>query len=188
MEFLGVGYQEILLILVLLLVVVGPERLPQMAYQMGKAVREMQKYARAVRDEFSDEMSYIEEQYRTVRGDIDEARTELREQSRSFDRELREQSDSLDREVKGATEEAETSLQLEEKPSQQASRKSGNVVPISSARSQPTSKQQKATGTTGKAATGTDSENATSGEESATGEEKPESGKTDRQDKPPLVF
>ena len=66
MEFLGVGYQELLLILVLLLVVVGPERLPAMAYQIGRAVRTLQQYARAVRNEFSDEFDYLEEQYRTV--------------------------------------------------------------------------------------------------------------------------
>lgn len=41
MEFLGIGYQELLLVFVLLLVVVGPERLPQMAYQIGRAVRQM---------------------------------------------------------------------------------------------------------------------------------------------------
>jgi sec-independent protein translocase protein TatB len=89
-EFLGIGYQELLVIFVLLLVVVGPERLPAMAYQIGRAVREMQKYARAVRSEFSEEFSYIEEQVRTVRGEIDETRSTLREQQAKFESEMRE--------------------------------------------------------------------------------------------------
>lgn len=89
MEFLGVGYQELLVILVLMLVVVGPERLPHVAYQIGKAVRQMQRYARAVRDEFSDEIGYLEEQYRTVKGEIDTASDTFRKSSADFDSELR---------------------------------------------------------------------------------------------------
>src|SRR5690606_31607656 len=112
-EFLGIGYQELLLVLVLLLVVVGPERLPQMAYQIGRAVREMQKYARAVRDEFSEELGYIEEQYQTIRGDIDEARTEMRKQSQELNQEIKQVTSDVD----GAI------------PNEFKSR--GNVIPIS---------------------------------------------------------
>lgn len=90
MEFLGVGYQELLLILVLLLVVVGPERLPTMAYQIGRAVRTLQQYARAVRNEFRDEFEYLEEQYRTVRGEVDAARVELQKEQAAWQRELQE--------------------------------------------------------------------------------------------------
>jgi len=88
-EFLGVGYQELLVILVLLLVVVGPERLPTVAYQIGKAVRQMQRYARAVRDEFSEEIGYLEDQYRTVKGEIDTASESIRKTGADFDSELR---------------------------------------------------------------------------------------------------
>lgn len=95
MEFLGVGYQELLLILVLMLVVVGPERLPAMAYQIGRAVRTLQSYARAVRDEFSGEIEYLEEQYKTVKGEVDSARVSLRDQQREFEAEMR-QSTAVD--------------------------------------------------------------------------------------------
>lgn len=100
MEFLGIGYQEVLVILVVLLVVVGPERLPRMAYQMGKAVRTLQEYARAVRDEFHDEFDYIEEQYRTVKGEVDTAREDFRSEQSRFNTELRQ----LNTELKDATE------------------------------------------------------------------------------------
>jgi sec-independent protein translocase protein TatB len=89
-EFLGIGYQELLLILVLLLVVVGPERLPQMAYQIGRAVRQMQLYARAVRDEFRDEIDYLDEQYRTMRGEIELAQRTLREEQAKLNEGLAE--------------------------------------------------------------------------------------------------
>lgn len=97
MEFLGIGYQELLLVLVLLLVVVGPERLPTMAYQIGRAVRQMQVYARAVRDEFKDEIDYLDEQYRTVKGQVDDAQRALRTEQVKLNRELREnQPDGVD--------------------------------------------------------------------------------------------
>jgi sec-independent protein translocase protein TatB len=89
-QFLGIGWQEILLVLVLMLVVVGPERLPTVAYQVGRAVRTLQQYARAVRSEFGDEIGYIEEQYKTVRGEINTTRDTFREQQRSFEAEMRE--------------------------------------------------------------------------------------------------
>ena len=95
MEFLGVGYQELLLILVLMLVVVGPERLPGMAYQIGRAVRTLQTYARQVRDEFSDEISYIEEQYKTVKGEVDSTRDSLRQEQLKLNAELRDATEPL---------------------------------------------------------------------------------------------
>jgi len=95
-EFLGIGYQELLLVLVLLLVVVGPERLPTMAYQIGRAVRTMQGYARAVRDEFKDEIDYIDEQYRTVKGQVEDTRGMLRDEQRKLNDELREVSSTVD--------------------------------------------------------------------------------------------
>ena len=81
MEFLGIGYQELLLVLVLLLVFVGPERLPAMAYQIGRACAQMQRYARAVRDEFRDEIDYLDDQYKTIKGEVDEATQTLRDRA-----------------------------------------------------------------------------------------------------------
>ena len=95
MEFLGVGYQELLLVLILMLVVVGPERLPAMAYQIGKAVRTLQQYARAVRDEFSDEIGYVEEQYKTLRGEVDATRSTLREEQAKMNAEFRDATEPI---------------------------------------------------------------------------------------------
>lgn len=92
MEFLGIGYQELLLVLVLLLVVVGPERLPTMAYQIGRAVRQMQGYARAVRDEFRDEIDYLDEQYKTIKGQVDDVQKVMREEQAKLNSEMRETS------------------------------------------------------------------------------------------------
>ncbi len=91
MEFLGVGYQEILVIFAVMLVVVGPDRLPTMAYQIGRAVRTLQQYARAVRDEFKDEFEYIDEQMKVVKGGMADVQSTFRE----GDRELRRDLDAI---------------------------------------------------------------------------------------------
>ncbi len=91
MEFLGVGYQEILVIFAVMLVVVGPDRLPTMAYQIGRAVRTLQQYARAVRDEFKDEFEYIDEQMKVVKGGMADMQSTFRE----GDRELRRDLDAI---------------------------------------------------------------------------------------------
>jgi sec-independent protein translocase protein TatB len=105
-EFLGIGYQEVLLVFVLLLVVVGPQRMPEVAYQIGKAVREMQKYARAVRDEFSEEWEYLDSQAKEIRGEMDSATRDMQEMQRS----LRSETQALDKELKSATADVEKAL------------------------------------------------------------------------------
>jgi sec-independent protein translocase protein TatB len=105
-EFLGIGYQEVLLVLVLMLVVVGPARMPGVAYQIGKAVREMQKYARSVRDEFSEEWSYLDTQAKEIRGEVDSASRDMRELQRS----LRAETDTLDSELKSAAGDVQKAL------------------------------------------------------------------------------
>ncbi len=111
MEFLGIGYQELLLVLVLLLVVVGPERLPAMAYQIGRAVRTMQSYARAVRDEFSDEIDYLDEQYKTIKGEVDTMNTTMRQEQAKFNAEL----NAVSKDVSTPLNEVKTSLDAEGK-------------------------------------------------------------------------
>ncbi len=79
MEILGIGYQEILLIAALLVIVVGPRRMPEMAYYIGRAIKKLQGYARVVRDEFSEEFAYLNEEMEAVRADMQEVRTSVTE-------------------------------------------------------------------------------------------------------------
>lgn len=96
MQFLGVGWQEIILIGIVAFFILGPQRLPVVAYQVGKAVRTMQQYARAVRDEFSEEIGYVEDQYRTIRGEVDMTRDELRKEQRKLETEFKAQTAAIE--------------------------------------------------------------------------------------------
>jgi Tat protein translocase TatB subunit len=65
----GIGFQEVLIIVFLALIVLGPSRLPQMARELGHFVRE----ARSSLDDFRDELSFEEEE------EADEVQLEVKE-------------------------------------------------------------------------------------------------------------
>ena len=75
----GIGLPEVFAILILLVVVVGPKRLPEMAYHIGRAIKTLQRYARAVRDEFGEEYQYLDEEVRAIKEDAREINAEMRE-------------------------------------------------------------------------------------------------------------
>lgn len=106
MQFVGIGYQEMLLVFVLLLVVVGPERMPTVAYQIGRAVRTLQKYARAVRDEFSDEFQYIDEQYHDLKDEFETTSSSLRKEQAQIAQELKASQAEIETNVDSTIREA----------------------------------------------------------------------------------
>jgi Tat protein translocase TatB subunit len=59
-----IGFQELIVIFIVVLLVFGPKRLPELARTMGKAVGELKKAFSGVQDEISKEMKMAEmEQY-----------------------------------------------------------------------------------------------------------------------------
>jgi sec-independent protein translocase protein TatB len=70
MQFLGIGLPELLLILILAVVVVGPERLPEFAAQLAKFIRQAQAYANYVRKDFTDVIGELEKEVGTSREDL----------------------------------------------------------------------------------------------------------------------
>jgi len=43
MDFFGIGFGEVLLVLILILIIWGPKRMPQMARTLGKTIRTLKK-------------------------------------------------------------------------------------------------------------------------------------------------
>ncbi len=66
MNFMGVGPAEIIVILVVALVVVGPERLPRLAADIARTIRELRKYTTSITAEFSEVIQDFEKE--TERG------------------------------------------------------------------------------------------------------------------------
>jgi Tat protein translocase TatB subunit len=88
MEFLGVGLPELLVIMAITLLVVGPQRLPEIAAQMGRFMRTFQRYTSQVTREFSETMRELEREYDEVKGDWRDVGQGLDESARSVNQEL----------------------------------------------------------------------------------------------------
>ena len=97
MNIFGVGIPEILVVLLLAAVIFGPGRLPEIAGQFGRAIRELREYARDFRDEYLT--------------DFEEVREELIEQRFEFqqlDSDIRADLEQAQADVRGAVQDAET--------------------------------------------------------------------------------
>ena len=70
MDLFGIGPLNLLLILGVLLIVFGPDRLPEMAARAGKLVRELRAYAADVTGEFSGEIAEIQQHFTGVQDEV----------------------------------------------------------------------------------------------------------------------
>lgn len=96
MNIFGVGIPEILIVLLLAAVIFGPGKLPEIAGQFGRAIRELREHARDFRDEY---LTDFEE----VREELIEQRFELQQ----IDADIRAELEQAEADVRGAVRDAE---------------------------------------------------------------------------------
>lgn len=60
MDILGIGPMELLLILIVALMVFGPDKLPQIGAKLGKGMREMRRATRAISEEINNTRAAVE--------------------------------------------------------------------------------------------------------------------------------
>ena len=79
MNFFGIGIPELMLILVIALVVFGPERLPEIGRSIGKAVRDFREMSAGftseweeLSKEFEDTVSEVQREVKAVEAEIGE--------------------------------------------------------------------------------------------------------------------
>ena len=101
MDFFGIGVLEVVAVLLLLAIVFGPHRLPEIAGQFGRAIRDLREYARDFRDEYLTDFEEVREEYLEVRHDLEQTDQELREEFQQIDADMRMAA----AEVKGVVEE-----------------------------------------------------------------------------------
>jgi len=76
MDFFGIGPLELLLILIILIVVVGPEKVPDVARRLGRAVRAFRGATTQITQEIDKELRSIKED---VKIDISEDLRSIKE-------------------------------------------------------------------------------------------------------------
>lgn len=81
MDIFGIGPLNILLILGVLLIVFGPERLPEMAAKAGKLVRDLRSYASDMTSEFSGEFAEFQQQFSGLQEEMQGVGRDLQQHS-----------------------------------------------------------------------------------------------------------
>ncbi len=94
MNFFGVGPLELMLVLVIGVIVLGPERIPEVAVQLARAVRYLRGYATDATADIRAELSELTKEYDEVRKELQDFRQSVRKDISSVadevDRTLRE--------------------------------------------------------------------------------------------------
>jgi len=116
MNFYGVGMPEIILILVLALIVVGPQRLPELAAQLARLVRQARRYAGQITSQLKYELGDVSEDYEALRRELQQLRQELTQQAKPLQDEL----DAARADLKAARESVEKATGKEKQPQETA--------------------------------------------------------------------
>jgi sec-independent protein translocase protein TatB len=70
MNFFGMGPLELVVVLVLALVFIGPEKLPEVAAQLGKVYRDLRRVTAELSTEFNESMQEIQSIHTEVQGEV----------------------------------------------------------------------------------------------------------------------
>jgi Tat protein translocase TatB subunit len=111
MEFLGMGWMEIMVILIVALLVVGPDRIPEYARKAGKAIRQFRKITSGVTKEISramdldaeDDDTGRENQRPSIRRDLQEIERSLAKDAEDLKKSLRAEADALTQTISEST-------------------------------------------------------------------------------------
>lgn len=85
MNFFGVGPAEMVLIVVAALIFVGPQRLPKLAADIARTIREIRQYTGSFAAEFNEVIKDIEKDTEADRGEWKEISTGLGETVKGLD-------------------------------------------------------------------------------------------------------
>jgi sec-independent protein translocase protein TatB len=78
MNFLGIGPLELTLVIVVAVIVLGPERIPEVAVQIAKAVKFLRGYATSATSQMRTELDELTREYEEVRRELQEFRKDIR--------------------------------------------------------------------------------------------------------------
>jgi sec-independent protein translocase protein TatB len=95
MDFFGLSPLNIALILGVLLIVFGPDRLPEMAARAGKMIRDLRSYASDVTGEFSGEIAEIQQHFTGVQDDLRSVGRDLHQTTQEIGATVRDAGSSL---------------------------------------------------------------------------------------------
>ena len=112
MDFLGMGWMEIGIIIIVALIVVGPERLPEYGRKAGRLIRQFRKITSGVTSEISKAMNLDEESDAgsSMSNDLKDIQKSLERDAEELKKSLRDEAASLQQTLTQGAREAGESL------------------------------------------------------------------------------
>jgi len=88
MNLFGIGLPEVIVIAVLAVIVLGPERLPEVAVQLARALRYLRGYATDATAQLRQEFGELTKEYEEMRQELQEFRQSVRKDVASIGDEM----------------------------------------------------------------------------------------------------
>ena len=88
MNFFGVGPLELGLVLVIAVIVLGPDRLPEVAVQVARAIRYLRGYATSATAQMRKDLDELTRDYEDVRKELQQFRDSVRKDVSSIGEQL----------------------------------------------------------------------------------------------------
>lgn len=70
MEFFGIGMPEMIVIMVIAIIVLGPDKIPGVIQQVGKVIRDFRRFTSEMTKEFDEATGGIRDEFRTITTDL----------------------------------------------------------------------------------------------------------------------
>lgn len=102
MNFLDIGIFEIMVVLIVALLVIGPQRLPEVARKMGKIYRNLKRMTGDFTKQIK-EAADFDEDIAELKGTFKSLNADAKEFSKAVDTEVKEIKESLDAETEALT-------------------------------------------------------------------------------------
>lgn len=90
MHFFGIGAWEIFIVLLIALLVLGPQRLPQVAVQLARWLRSLRRFAGEVTGQLRREFDDLIREYEELKQEVAELRQRVDRDTASINREVKE--------------------------------------------------------------------------------------------------
>jgi sec-independent protein translocase protein TatB len=129
MQMFGVGPLELIVIMVITIVVVGPDKLPEVAAELARWIKRARAYGQHLTRDFNDVVGELEKEVGASRDDWKEIASVIRREGTGLSAILNDTSREVTAEVESATSEANVDLEAAK-----AEPTPDNVVSIDAAR------------------------------------------------------
>jgi len=114
------GFQELIIIFVVALLVFGPKKLPEVGRSLGRGLAELKKAMRGIQDTMREEESQIRKQVPDLKNPLDDIVEQIRDTEKTVKKEMNEvysppRPESTDPGEKGSDEPSRSETQGEDK-------------------------------------------------------------------------